>query len=281
MRRKSLVFGIGPSSKLFIILKQLIDSIHSSKVLEASVDFAKVSGWISPSFGKASPFCKSSRVTKKTGPRVNNIMAGAVAMSQKRTETLQAALHKMENTTKTAIRCSNQLSSRAGRLGSLTGPASDASSMLSHANANLAATLILMRDAREKFDTVSDCEPAIERLHKGSLSMEDRTLRAKGEKSNTALSQRVNLTEQDVYAAGDSIEILRDAYRYFVQRTIWRAAPNTLSNLERLYKMGEDSMCLLVSLHLKAAGQGAKPARNKPSVSPAVETAEQVRNSMI
>jgi len=199
---------------------------------------------------------------------------------------LKSALSKMESTTKSAYRCADQLASRAGRLGSLTGPASDASSMLSHANANLAATLILMRDAREKFDTLSDCEPAIDRVHRGVLTLEDRTNRAKGEKAADAAraalpaAQRVNLTEQDVYAAGDSMEILRDAYRYFAQRTIWRAAPSTLSSLERLYKMGEDSMSLLISLHLKGAGQGAKPQRNKPSISPAVESAEQTRDRL-
>ena len=44
--------------------------------------------------------------------------------------------------------------------------------MLSRANANLAATVGLMKDARDKFDTVSDCEPAIGRLHKGVQDME-------------------------------------------------------------------------------------------------------------
>lgn len=191
----------------------------------------------------------------------------------------------MDKTTKAAFRCADQLSNRARRLGSLTGPASDASSMLSHANANLAATLILMRDAKEKFDTVSDCEPAIERLHRGVVTLEERINRAKAEKGDSTRSmlstaQRVNITEQDVYAAADSMEILRDAHRYFSERTIWRSVPTTLSNLERLYKMGEDSMSLLVSLHLKAAGQATKPQRNKPSVSPAVETAEQTRERL-
>mmetsp|Transcript_11046 Transcript_11046/g.30532 ORF Transcript_11046/g.30532 Transcript_11046/m.30532 type:complete len:815 (-) Transcript_11046:29-2473(-) len=212
-----------------------------------------------------------------------------VSLSQRRTESLKSALDKMQATTKSAQRCSDQLASRAGRLGTLTGPASDASSMLSHANASLAATLILMRDAREKFDTVSDCEPAIERLHRGVLTLEDRMMRAKGEKNASGdgatanklpASQRLNLTEQDVYAAGDSMEILRDAYRYFAQRLIWRAASSTVSNLERQYKMGEDSMSLLISLHLKAAGQGAKPQKNRPAIKPGKETAEQTRDRL-
>ena len=190
----------------------------------------------------------------------------------------------MESTTKAAYRCADQLANRAGQLDSLTSPASDSSSMLSRANVNLAATLILMREAREKFDTVSDCEPAIERLHKGVLSFEDRFNRNKANnttatnQSSALLKQsRVNLTEQDVYASADSMEILRDAYRYFVQRSTWRATPGTLSNLERLYKMGEDSMCMLVTLHLKSAGQGTRPQRSKPAISPAVESSVQVR----
>jgi hypothetical protein len=86
--------------------------------------------------------------------------------SQRRTEALTKALAKMENTTADAFNCCSNLSRRARQLDSLTSPASDASSTLSRANANLAATLILMKDAREKFDTVADCEPAIERLYK-------------------------------------------------------------------------------------------------------------------
>ena len=204
-----------------------------------------------------------------------------VSLSHQRTESLKAALGKMESTTKAAFRCADQLASRAGQLDSLTSPASDSSNMLSRANVNLAATLILIREAKEKFDTGSDCEPAIERLHKGVLSFQDRLNRNKStnttNQSALLKQSRVNLTEQDIYAAADSMEILRDAFRYFSQRSSWRATPGTLSNLERLYKMGEDSMCLLVTLHLKSAGQGARPQRNKPAISPAVETAVQVR----
>ncbi|KAL7556864.1 hypothetical protein ACA910_011833 [Epithemia clementina (nom. ined.)] len=39
-------------------------------------------------------------------------------------------------------------------------------------------------------------------------------------------------------------------------------------------------MCMLVTLHLKAAGQGARPQRNKPAISPAVETAVQARERL-
>ncbi|KAL7556865.1 hypothetical protein ACA910_011834 [Epithemia clementina (nom. ined.)] len=139
-----------------------------------------------------------------------------ISLSQQRTEALKAALSKMESTTKAAYRCADQLAGRAGQLDSLTSPASDSSTMLSRANVNLGATLILMREAREKFDTASDCEPAIERLHKGVLSYEDRLNRNKVNNNSNAANQsavlkqsRINLTEQDVYAAADSMEILR------------------------------------------------------------------------
>ena len=175
-------------------------------------------------------------------------------------------------------RCADQLSERARQLDSLTSPASDASSMLSRANANLAATLVLLKDAREKFDTVADCEPALERLYKGVATLEEGRNRQKGTATAGLMSQRVLLTEQDVYAAADSMEILRDAHRYFSQHKSWRSTPNTLAGIERLYKMGEDSMSLLVSLHLKGAGPAIRPTRKQShTIPPHRETSEQVR----
>lgn len=201
----------------------------------------------------------------------------AVSLSQQRSDALQTALQKMERTTLAATRCADQLADRARQLDSLTSPASDASSMLSRANANLAATLVLMKDAREKFDTVTDCEPALERLYKGVATLEEGRNRQKGTKTAGLISQRVLLTEQDVYAAADSMEILRDAHRYFSQHTSWRSTPNTLAGIERIYKMGEDSMGLLVSLHLKGAGPAIRPTRKQShAVPPHRETSEQV-----
>jgi len=63
---------------------------------------------------------------------------------------LSIALSKMKNSTSDACRCCDQIAKRAHQLDSLTSPASGASSMLSRANNNLAATLVLMKDAREK-----------------------------------------------------------------------------------------------------------------------------------
>ena len=200
-----------------------------------------------------------------------------MSLSEQRCEALQACLLKMERATLGATRCADQLADRARQLDSLTSPASDASSMLSRANANLAATLVLLKDAREKFDTVADCEPALERLYKGVATLEEGRNRQKGTATAGLMSQRVLLTEQDVYAAADSMEILRDAHRYFAAHTSWRSTPNTLAGIERLYKMGEDSMALLVSLHLKGAGPAIRPTRKQShAIPPHRETAEQV-----
>jgi len=200
-------------------------------------------------------------------------MASALSISQRRSEQLSSAMRKMETSTSDAFRCCELLSKRAEQLDSLTSPASDASSMLSRANANLTATLVLMKDAREKFDTVQDCEPPLERLHKGVMEMEEkRGGRSKG------LSSKNVYTEQDVYAACDSMEILRDSYIFFAERQNWRSTPSTLSGLERCHKLGMDGMTLLIMSHLKKAGQAVRPKRKKGQTLASIleETAQQV-----
>jgi hypothetical protein len=205
------------------------------------------------------------------------------------TALLASAMDKMEVTSMEAFRCCELITKRARQLDSLTSPASDASSMLSRANAALATTVSLMKDARDKFDTVSECEPAIERLHKGVTDMEQ--MRLAGGRSKAPLKNRTVLTEQDIYAAGDSLEILRDANEYFTQHSTWKSTPQTLNELERVYQKGTDAMCMLVSSHLKKAGQAVRPKRivggskkestsgsvTPISVPPAEETAQQVR----
>lgn len=210
------------------------------------------------------------------------MISSSLAASERRTETLSAGLHKMESTTSDAFRCCDLLTKRAEQLDSLTSPASDASSTLSRANANLAAALVLMRDAREKFDTVADCEPSIERLHKGVVEMEEKR---KGRARSKGLSSKNVYTEQDVYAAGDSMEILRDAYLYFAERQNWRSTPNTMGELERCHNLGLDAMTLLIQSHLKKAGQACRPKRKKgaantgsfANTTPSEETAPETR----
>lgn len=209
-------------------------------------------------------------------------MVASFSSSVRRTDALEAGLAKMDSTTSDAARCCEQLTRRARQLDSLTSPASDASSMLSRANANLAATLVLIKDAREKFDTIADCEPAIERLYRGVTDMEEK--RQQSAKRKTSLKNRVVLTEQDVYAAGDSMEILRDAFNYFIERKGWRSAPAALGGLERVHRMGSETMSMLITSHLKGAGQAVRPKRNLKkdghTVLPMEETAQQVSEQM-
>jgi len=193
-------------------------------------------------------------------------------------DALSSALAKMQSTTGDACRCCDQLTKRAHQLDSLTSPASGASSMLSRANNNLAATLVLMKDARDRFDTVTDCAPAIEHLHKGVTDMEEKRASQGGRKK---VNRRgVVLSEQDVYAASDSMEILRDAYDYFLQREHWSSASVALGGLERVHKMGAEAMCLLVTSHLMSAGPGVRLKRGPKKIDASTETAAQTRERL-
>ena len=218
----------------------------------------------------------------------------------RRIDALSKSLQKMKKTTATAcLRC-DQLTQRARQLDSLTSPASDASSMLSKASKNLGATLVLMKDAREKFDTIVDCEPAIDRMHRGVVHMQNEKSGKTGGKKGAAVAARHNpfgdknsekeknviLTEQDVYSAADSMEIIRDAYEYFIDRRHWRSTANSLSSLERVHEMGVSSMCILESFHLIDSGQAVRIKRvvkqeGESQVTPANETAQQVRTTSV
>lgn len=105
-------------------------------------------------------------------------------------------------------------------------------------------------------------------------------IRLAGGRSKGSLKNRTVLSEQDIYAAGDSLEILRDAFDYFSERNEWLSTPQTLGELEKVYGKGTDAMCLLVSSHLKKAGQAVRPKRNlkkdTPTILPSEETAQEV-----
>jgi exocyst complex protein 7 len=213
---------------------------------------------------------------------------GSSTESQRRIDALSKAIQKMKGSTAEAALCCGQLTKRARQLDSLTSPASDASSMLSKASNNLGATLVIMKDAREKFDTVRDCEPAIERLHRGVLDLQreksgarDKAQRNPFEKDGADKSAVV-LSEQDIYAAADSMEIIRDAYEYFIERKQWRSTTGSLGSLERVHQMGVSSMCILESFHLLDAGQSVRLKRvvkqeGDDNITPGNETAHQVR----
>lgn len=212
--------------------------------------------------------------------------------SQRRINQLSSSLDKMQTTTKESFRYCDQLTKRARHLDSLTSPASDASAMLSVAAGNLTSTLTLMKDAREKFDTVGDCEPAIERLLKGVEDMEEK--RKGTAKQNSQYRRGSNpfdldddrfsqtLSEQDVYAAADNMEILKDAFDYFLDHKHWRSASSTLANLERVHKMGVSAMSLLLTHHLMSSGQAIRVKRivkkeGGPVVPSKHESADEVR----
>lgn len=214
----------------------------------------------------------------------------------RRINALNKSLQKMRNTTSTAcLRC-EQLTKRARQLDSLTSPASDASSMLTNASNNLGATLVMMKDAREKFDTIVDCEPAIDRLHRGIIHIQnEKSGKGGGKKGpvrhnpfdnkNSEKDKNIILTEQDVYAAADSMEIVRDAYEYFIDRRHWRSTGNALSSLERVHHLGVSSMCVLESFHLIDSGQAIRIKRvvkqdGESRVTPANETATKTRERL-
>jgi len=216
---------------------------------------------------------------------------GASTEAQRRIDALEKALGKMKKSTTEACLCCDQLTKRSRQLDSLTSPASDASGLLSKASTNLGSTLALLNEAREKFDTIRDCEPAIERLKRGVVQMQNekngKTTKVRrnpfedGEKDSTVV-----LSEQDVYAAADSMEIIRDAYDFFIERKHWRSTAASLASLERVHQMGVSSMCILASFHLLDSGQAVRMKRvvkqeGESHVTPANETAEQVRRRLV
>lgn len=221
---------------------------------------------------------------------------GASTESQRRIAALDRALSKMKSSTNEATRCCDQLTKRARQLDSLTSPASDASSVLSKASNNLGATLVLMKDALEKFDTVRDCEPAIERLNRGVQDLQKQKAVEAGKdkraKQNPFANEKgggggtVILSEQDIYAAADSMEIIRDAYEFFIERKHWRSTASSLASLERVHQMGVTSMCVLESFHLVDSGQAVRLKRivkqeGEEHISPSTETGRQVRISVV
>lgn len=212
---------------------------------------------------------------------------GVSTESQRRIEALGMALNKMKTSTNEACLFCDQITRRSRQLDSLVSPASDASSTLSKASYNLGTTLALMKDAKEKFDTIRDCEPIIDKLHRGVVRIQEsksgskKNARRNPFEDSQDKSKDFSLTEQDVYHAADSMEIIRDAYEYFIERKHWRSTGSALRSLERVHQMGVSSMCILASFHLIDSGQAVKPKRvvkqeGVAHVKPSMESAQQV-----
>jgi hypothetical protein len=273
------------------------------------------------------------------GGMMNRHGGAGMTESQRRINSLAKALENIQGSTVEGGTYCDSLHRRVKHLDSLTSPASDASAILTQASENLASTLSLMKDAREKFDTVSDCAPAITRLQNGARKM---CLKAKQKQASRSASKAAGLksagagaasrrnmrasnrqslksmtdmntdnmaanfmpekndevegsddeyeddeddedddnnnmdlwgggsgnpatdefssytSEQDVYAAADSMEIIRDSFDYFLQHKRWKSTPTTLRDLERVHKEGVDAFCLLVTAHLTAAGPAVR-----------------------
>ena len=138
-----------------------------------------------------------------------------------------------------------------------------------------------MKDAREKFDTVADCEPAVETLfwgahescrevarhaeRQGRGAVLPMTMKRLIDGTNAADGRRrqpntnnAPLSEQDLYAGADAMEIVRDAHAYFSKRMDWKSTKDTLSDLERVHHVGVDAMGLLVTGHLTGAGAAVR-----------------------
>jgi len=69
------------------------------------------------------------------------------------------------------------------------------------------------------------------------------------------------LSEQDVYAAADSLEIIRDAHSFFLERREWKSSSSALGNLERVHRSGVEAMSLLFKAHLTNAGAAVRLKR--------------------
>ena len=92
------------------------------------------------------------------------------------------------------------------------------------------------------------------------------------------------ITEQDVYAAADALELLKDTYGYFtghdeddilhknkidpfqdkgaiLDRRRWKSTASTLRNIEHAHERGVDGMGLLIKAHLLKAGPAIRMKR--------------------
>ncbi|KAL7490022.1 hypothetical protein ACHAW6_015741 [Cyclotella cf. meneghiniana] len=228
-------------------------------------------------------------------------------LSATRIQSLAASLHSMNHSTQTACRNLSELSRRSRHLDSLTSPASETSALLAQASANLTSTTALLKDAREKFDTVQDCEVAVERLFWGAreackevaahaekqgrggvlpLSMrllldgDDTNVNVNAKNANQN-REAGPLSEQELYAGADALEIVRDAHAYFSKRLEWKSARATMDDLERVHQVGVDAMGLLVTGHLTGAGAAVRrkvdsaDKKNKKRAMTAADRAEE------
>lgn len=209
---------------------------------------------------------------------------------------LQEALTAIKSTTAQALTNSTSITRRSAKLSTVTSPTSDTSNALTQTSTRVSAAMTLLRDALEKLDTVVDCEPSIDRLYCGVREMDEarqareysstddnddeggnvgavnvthsntvyndnRYIRDDDHTVNTMQNTVVGLTEQDVYAAADSLEIIRDAHGYFKKRPEWISSRNKINELERVHQLGVNAMCMMIQCHLLSCGPGVRLKR--------------------
>lgn len=66
------------------------------------------------------------------------------------------------------------------------------------------------------------------------------------------------LTEQELYAGADAMEIVRDAHVYFSKRRKWQSTRDVMRDLEGVHRTGVEAMGLLVVGHLTGAGAAVR-----------------------
>lgn len=96
----------------------------------------------------------------------------------------------------------------------------------------------------------------------------------------------LDITEQDVYAAADALELLKNTYSYFTRheddetlhknnfnidpfddnnahldRRRWKSTASTLRNIENAHQRGVEGMCFLIKAHLLKAGPAIRMKR--------------------
>ncbi|KAL3795786.1 hypothetical protein ACHAWO_005841 [Cyclotella atomus] len=239
-------------------------------------------------------------------------MTSLTSSSSRNIQLLTSSLSTMQSNTTLACRNLSELSRRSRHLDSLTSPASETSALLAQASSNLTATTAVLKDAREKFDTVSDCEISIYRLFwgarqackevawhaeqqgRGGVLPNAMRLLLDGDDTNVNVknsdisSSGGPLSEQELYAGADAMEIVRDAHAYFGKRLEWKSARATMDDLERVHQVGVDAMGLLVTGHLTGAGaavrrkvEGGEKSRKRSSAADrAEESAAQTRDRL-
>ena len=67
------------------------------------------------------------------------------------------------------------------------------------------------------------------------------------------------MTEQELYAGADSMEIVRDAHAYFSNKQMeWQSANDAIRDLDSVHRTGVEAMGLLVVGHLTGAGAAVR-----------------------